>query len=361
MTGAAHPEGAVTRRTGILRRPCPHCGQVSLRRVGGAQRGEGLAPPLEAAARVTHMRCGAAGCGFEGWVPRRARRRGVAWWTRRRWRRFVVRLRRLRAAAGALLLAGFATLVGAAAGAAWERGHAPTPTMLRADLPPGEYHDGDPLPAAHPLAQPAAAAASAPLDLRASCVWGRPGRDPYRGSVAEALRAARLPEPVRARLEARIAARDRDGRLAIGRDAIRDVLGGRSFAPVGFAMTYGRTLCLETRVNFPVGHEEPADLYEVHDDRGRRYSVMVPEVCGNVSFIAATARDGGPAREMAADTLPAQLKLATMVGPRDDDPARSLPEPGTLACLIAAAAGWALLRWQRLRAGAAQALRSRSR
>lgn len=333
---------APSRRTGILKRPCPHCGQVSLRRVGGRRQGEGLVPPRAGYGRVTHMRCTAEGCGFDGWVLRRANRRRAAWWTRRQVRRWVARLQPWARGLALAGLVGLGASVGAAVGSVWERTHAPTAMELRAALPSGEYHDGDPLPAAHPLAQPAAVAAS-PLDLRGACVWGRPGRNPYRGSVAEALATARLPAAVQAQILAKVAAKQRDGRLRIANDGIHDEAGTRVFAASGFAMTYGRTMCLGTRVNFPAGHSEPADLYEASDERGRRYAVMVPDVCGNVSIISESSSSSDSLRRQPFGGLPPQLKLTTLVG-GGDDPGHSVPEPGTLACVLAALAGWIGLR-----------------
>jgi hypothetical protein len=317
----ADHSGRPTRRTGILRRPCPHCGQVSLRRVVEAA-GATEAGRRPGGTRHTHMRCTAAGCSFDGWVARRSRRRQLLWWTQRRWRQLGQRLRPWLRGGALAAVVGLGGGVAAMAGAAWERAHGPTAAAQREALPPGEYHDGDPLPPVHPLVQPAARARS-PLDLRGACVWGRPGRNPYRGSVAEALRAAGLPVAVQAALVAKVAARQRDGRLRIANDGIHEEAGARVFAARGFAMTYGHTLCLETRVNFAPGHSEPADLYEASDTTGRRYSMMLPDVCGNVSLIS----EGG-------GTLPPQLRLRTAV---DGDPGqtRTVPAPGTLALVLA--------------------------
>lgn len=333
---AMAPEPA--RRDGILRRACPRCGQAALLRVIEA------APPQALGragyGRVTHMRCSAEGCGFDGWVPRRTRRRQRARWLHGRLRRVLTGVRRWLPLLGGLVLAGAAAAGGAAIGSAWERAHAPSVVEQRAALPPGEYHDGDPLPAAHPLAQPKAREAS-PLDLRGACVWGRPGRQPYRGSVAEALAAARVPAAVKAELLARHAAKRPDGRLVIANDGIRDEQGRLRFAAQGFAMTYGHTLCLETRVNFPAGHTEPADLYEVRDESGRRWSMMVPDVCGNVSLIAeARPRKGAQGPVVAVEPMPAHLRLATLEGTSGADGARPVPVPGTLACLLAALLAW---------------------
>lgn len=336
--GSMAPEPAT--RTGILRRPCPRCGQASLRRV--VEPAPGRDQPRVAYGRLTHMCCTAEGCGFDGWIPRRTRRRERARWLQGRLRRALAGLRRWLPALGAVGLAGAAATGGAAIGGAWERAHAPTAVEQRAALPPGEYHDGDPLPAAHPLAQPRAKAQS-PLDLRGACVWGRPGRNPYRGSLADALTAAHVPAAVQAELLAKVAERRRDGRLVIANDGIRDEQGRRVFAARGFAMTYGHTLCLETRVNFPAGHQEPADLYEAKDAQGRRWSMMVPDVCGNVSFIAETGRRAavGPISEEPGG-LPAELRLATLDNVDDPGGPRGVPLPGTLACTLAALLAWAL-------------------
>lgn len=317
--------------------------------MGGALRGLGLAAPRAAYGRATHMRCKAAGCTFEGWVSRRAHRRRAAWWARRQWRHLGAVLRPWAGALGVLALLGVGASVGAAVGSAWQQAHAPTLAEQRAVLPAGEYHDGDPLPADHPLAQPAAVAA-APLDLRGACIWGRPGRNPYRGSAAEALRSAQLPDAVQVQLVAKIEAGQHDGRLVIGNDGMRDESGALRFAASGFAMTYGRSLCLETRVNFPAGHSEPADLYQVQDEHGRRYAVMVPEVCGNVSVIQEAALNAEEVSERGfVGALPPQLKLSTRVRGGDDDPGRPLPLPSTLACVLAALLAWAGLAWWRRR------------
>ena len=315
------------RRSGVLLRACPQCGQARLRRVSRDAEGSLPEPPRQG--RHTRMRCAAEGCGFEGWVPRRLRRRSRL----RPWPRVLrAGARRVRRALPQVLGLSLAALAWAAIGVAWERQHPPAPADLRAALPAGEYHDGDPLPQVHPLAQ-ARARSQSPLDLRATCVWGRPGRDPYRGSVAEALAAARVPADARAELLARHAERRHDGRLLITREGIVDTAGGRRFEARGFAMTYGRTLCLDTRVNFVPGHAEPADLYEATDSSGRRWSMMVPDVCGNVSLISA-------AGQRLAQGLQVNDRVTGGGDPGDDPEVNEVPEPGTLAMLLAAALAW---------------------
>jgi hypothetical protein len=110
-------------------------------------------------------------------------------------------------------------------------------------------------------------------------------------------------------------------------------------------MTYGRTLCVNTKVNFRPGHVEKAALYEVNDATGKRHSVMVPEVCGNVSVLSDRGRRT-PAQVLAAG---GGVELGSDV---DSDGGRlyamaaaathSVPEPGTLLGVLIglAALGW---------------------
>jgi hypothetical protein len=335
------------RRRGLLQRACPQCGAAALLRLARGEVPAGGEPPPSGEAsgrrtrRHTAMRCTAPGCGFEGWVPRRSRRRRTAS-AGLGWARVAVALRPWLVGAAVLGLVGAVAAMGATVGAALERANTPSATVQRQTLPPGEYHDGDPLPAAHALLdgrQPA------PLDLRASCVWGRPGRQPFQGTAAEVLRSARLPAEVQAALLAQLAAGRPSGRVVIGNDGIHDAAGGRRFDARGFAMSYGRTLCLETRVNFVPGHTEPADLYEAQDRTGRRYWMMIPEVCGNVSLIGETRR--GASGELAFDApgagLPDQLRLGPRPKAGDPTGPHRVPLPGSaaLAALALAAAGLA--------------------
>jgi hypothetical protein len=137
-----------------------------------------------------------------------------------------------------------------------------------------------------------AAAASAGLSLRHGCVWGQPGRNPYRGSTEQALQAAGLPPEVVQEVAALRQAGRRSGRLEIRTGAIRSLDDGRQFNPRSVALSFGQTMCLNSRVNFVAGHTELADLYEVRDARGRRHAVMVPDVCGNVSVLGVRGERG---------------------------------------------------------------------
>ncbi len=124
------------------------------------------------------------------------------------------------------------------------------------------------------------------LQIRQDCAWGDPGRNPYRGTIEEALEGARLPAEVVERLAGMIRAGQATDRLEITNASIRTVHQYREYNPRSIAMTFGKTLCVNTRVNFKPDHMERADLYEVADASGATYSVMVPYVCGNVSVLS---------------------------------------------------------------------------
>lgn len=271
-------------------------------------------------------------------------------------------------------------VIGLAGAATWHWKPAPRVSSLvrgAQALAPGESYDGDPLPASHPLmrvvyrasADPAAPVASAPqlpvaqpsgLTLRRQCAWGDPGRNPYRGTVEEALRAARLPEDVVRQIAAAVAAGRHADRLTIGNSGIRADRGGQIFDQRSFAMTYGRTLCLSTSVNFRIGHVERASLYAATDSKGKLHSVMVPDVCGNVSVLGSdverTASDSAESTDVGGDSPNGNPQGQT--GGRDPDPARAasspasanqVPAPGTLlsVALGLATAAWATTRRRR--------------
>jgi hypothetical protein len=158
---------------------------------------------------------------------------------------------------------------------------------------PGMHDDGRELPSADDRVGNNAT----PLQLRSSCLWGVPGRTPYRGTVEQALTAARLPPDVVRRI-ADMARAGTNDRVEITRAGIRSTDGQRTYPAHIPAMGFGNTLCFDTVVNFQPGHVEYAALYETADQAGRTYSVMVPFVCGNVSVLGARgdlgSADGGP-------------------------------------------------------------------
>ena len=225
----------------------------------------------------------------------------------------------------------------------------------------GEAFDGDALPTAHPLWTLAAYDAEPPpLTLRRFCAWARPGRMPYRGTADEALRAAQLPAEVRRQIGAAIARGQATDRLTIGNDTIRAVSSKTEFDPAQIAMTYGRTLCLGTRVNFKPGHVESANLFQATDTDGRVYSVMVPDACGNVSVIKArgpalpgTGGSGHAARDPLDPGDPGDPGTRTTHTAMTDKP-NEVPTPGTFALSVLALGIGAALRRRAHREGAAR-------
>jgi hypothetical protein len=197
------------------------------------------------------------------------------------------------------------------------------------------------------LREPPASSEHAPLSLREDCAWGEPGRSPYQGTVRQALKAARLPTDVVALLERKIRDREVSDRLEIRNDKIRGLYSDAAFEPRAIKMTFGKTLCLNSRVNFKPGHVEPADLYELADAHGITYSVMVPHVCGNVSVLGAPATRDETPQHVLTDK-PEQPWTRGREGVQnllDVTPplgVNSVPEPGSWALMLV---GLALLTW----------------
>lgn len=150
-------------------------------------------------------------------------------------------------------------------------------------VPPAGWHDvGQALPsddARH-------AGSAAGLQIRHGCTWGVPGRDPYRGTAEQALQAAGLPADVVRVIAQRIRRGESDGEVRLARDGIQTADGQRQFGRRLVASTYGMTLCFDTLVNFEEGHVERAPLFEFTSADGQRFSVIVPDVCGNVGVIS---------------------------------------------------------------------------
>lgn len=330
---------------------CPQC-SGSVRRV---RRSDADRARLDGV-RTHRFQCRSEDCAWEGLLPVARRRMRVR--LRKRLPRAVKPVAKvlgltllLRTAAVAALAVGVPAVVVVA-----------TSLGLRLDrqatlrLPTGESHDGRALPLRHPLRQPeggelllAGAETETPLTLRQGCAWGQPGRNPYRGSTEQALRQARLPAEVVSDIVARRARKDVTDRLEITTASIRTVKDGREFNPKSFAMTFGHTLCLNARVNFVPGHVEKADLYESHDKQGRRYAVMVPDVCGNVSVLGERG-ERAPLVNASAAALAPLPWLQAGTGEQDDGfglshalavltNSHEVPEPGSLALVLAALAG----------------------
>jgi hypothetical protein len=162
-----------------------------------------------------------------------------------------------------------------------------------------------------------------PLERRAGCLWGVPGRNPYKGTVRQVLAGAKVPEEVIGKIDSMVVRGRKTGRVEITNRGIWTEDGRRHFDSNVVAMGFGSTLCYNTKVNFQPAHVEMADLYETTDATGAKYSVMVPYVCGNVAVLAERAE---------------RVEVAY-----------SVPEPGTWAAVLAALAAmaWAVRRKRR--------------
>jgi len=162
-----------------------------------------------------------------------------------------------------------------------------------------------------------------PLERRAGCLWGVPGRNPYKGTVRQVLSGAKVPQEVVSKIDSMVASGRKTGRVEITNRGIWTEDGRRHFDSNVVAMGFGNTLCFNTKVNFQPAHVEVADLYETTDAMGAKYSVMVPYVCGNVAVLAERAERV--------------------------EAAQSVPEPGTWASVLAglAAMAWVVRRHRR--------------
>jgi hypothetical protein len=257
-------------------------------------------------------RCAQPGCGWVGLLPQPAAAPARAVLSAPT---FSPQTRRLSRQG---LVLGAAALMAAVATAWWLRPVATEAVMVGSHVVHrGTHLEGERLPSAHPLHAllPAQALENEPqgyteadgaaLRVRRHCAWGLPGRNPYRGSAAQALQTAMLSPTVVKKISADIQAGRRVDRVTISNAVIRAERSGREFDSQRVAMTYGMTMCVDTRVNFAGSHTEGADLYEAMDDDGRIYAVMVPEVCGNVSVLGQRyVRERAPPAQVAGLTSP---------------------------------------------------------
>lgn len=325
---------------------CPACA-AEIRRVPRTE--QDRSGPYAAAMR--RYRCSAAACGWEGLLPRQAPSHRTP---PDRWQRLRAWLALLRpslpvalAAVAGMVFAAVATL-----GVTTWRGPATASGPKPVWLAPGQHHEGVAVAAQHPLLQqpdPEAPEVER-LALRQGCAWGTPGRNPYRGTVEQALVTAKLPPEVVQRVAMKVRNGQPDDRLEIRNEGIRGSQGEREFDPNNVALTYGHTMCLNARVNFKPGHVERATLYEAADNKGQLHSVMVPDVCGNVSVLGARMERKRPRVAVLAEgphAGPRLLRLRALDG--EEDPPLSVPEPATLGLVLLGlvAAGAAGLRARR--------------
>lgn len=113
-----------------------------------------------------------------------------------------------------------------------------------------------------------------------SCSWDRPGANPYRGNVRDALeRYSDIPDVDRIALKHKIEQGQADDQVEITRDAIR---GKAHYNATITDMHFGAaSVCHEvTRSRWDPARIEPGAVYCVKD-----HCILVPRICGNVSRI----------------------------------------------------------------------------
>ena len=292
---------------------CPSCGEAQLRLSRRHRRAQAGLDAQDPAPVGQRYRCRAPDCGWRGSLAPQSV--PVAAWLAaaagpaRRVALGLALLAAVGGSGGVLLVAGLETWGRHAAGLDVASGHSHDGLPLaRAATPQG----GQLLRANAPADSRAADhTALAGLTLRQGCAWGQPGRNPYRGSTEQALTAAGLPPEVVRQIAAQRQAGQKVGRLKISRDAIWLEDGSREFNPRRMAMSFGNTLCLNTRVNFAPGHVEAADLFEARDAQGHVHAVMVPDVCGNVTVLGAR-RAGGVVAGVSGALADRSLALAAV-------------------------------------------------
>ncbi len=251
---------------------------------------------------VHRYRCTNPGCAWEGLLGRQAKRgpSAPAWRTRLVW--FLV-------GAGCALAAVQGARLYVRAQAAEQQAHAALRRGVEAQsraTPPGVDFAGEVLPEQDERV----AHNRSPLTLRRSCAWGVPGGNPYRGTVQQALAAARLPPEVVRQVGDMVDRGWIRGQVEISSTGIRTVDGRREFGNSITAMAFGNTLCFETRINFKPGHVEYASLYEANDERGQTYTIMVPYVCQNVSVLGARGEINGTTAKVPEPATWTMLGLA---------------------------------------------------
>ncbi len=154
------------------------------------------------------------------------------------------------------------------------------------------------------------ASAAVATAMLSHCSWNHPGRNPYRGSVSEAVsRYLDIPAPVRTQLIARI----EGGRVDDTVDIMRDSIAGRyDYSPRITGMHFGqRTVCeTVTRDGWSAAAREPAAVYCVGEQ-----CLIVPKICGNISRVRRVAGGGGAAGPGSGAAAPPQVNAIPAAEP----------------------------------------------
>lgn len=154
-----------------------------------------------------------------------------------------------------------------------------------------------------------------------SCSWDRPGVNPYRGNVRDALeRYSDIPDLDRIALKRKIQEGQADDQVEITRDAIR---GKAHYSATITDMHFGAaSVCHEvTRSRWDANRVEPGAVYCVKD-----HCILIPKICGNISRIqrlapvaAAKKQAGALAGDGAVADLNPGLADADSPSREDDD------------------------------------------
>lgn len=212
------------------------------------------------------------------------------------------------------------------------------------------------------------------LPAAASCDWSHPGLDPFMGDVPQAVDDyAHIPPDVRAALKAKMQQRRYDDLVTITRD---EIAGQYRYGPELTAMHFGAKGKVCPQVSRGKWTSAMRERALVYCDGG--FCVAVPTVCRNVALVQrieeppavseqhpeASLEGGGspggapllaeppPTFEVAArppEPLPpivfAPPPVVMWAPPRIQPPPSPIPEPGSLAMLLAGIAGICARGW----------------
>lgn len=166
--------------------------------------------------------------------------------------------------------------------------------------------------------------------MSSTCDWSFPGENRFRGDKLRAVdRYTDIPAAVRNQLKAKIKAREPDDIAEIERHTI---VGRRGVYTNMRDMYFGvATLCnTVTRPNWPTGRVERAPVYTVDG-----YSIMIPDVCGNVARVDWAPLNGAKQSEIRNHPFGAPA-------------AKRVPEPSALALAIPALLALVIQRRRKL-------------
>jgi len=148
-----------------------------------------------------------------------------------------------------------------------------------------------------------------------ACSWDRPGVNPYMGNVVTAVdRYSDIPEPVRATLKKRMAARQYDDIAVIRRDT---VVGQHVYSPEIRDMHFGqgRVCRTVTRTQWSPTTEERGLVY---CESG--HCIIVPTVCRNVSRVTRLPPDRTAAAATGDAATAGGARHASAEGPATPEP-----------------------------------------